>query len=57
MLVEPPRDISGAEAVRALERLGFAVVRRWGSHGMMLRRSVGCVVLMRGAGITDLKRA
>ena len=27
-----PRDVSGAEAVRALQRLGFAVVRQRGSH-------------------------
>ena len=27
-----PRDISGTEAVRALERLGFSVIRQAGSH-------------------------
>jgi predicted RNA binding protein YcfA (HicA-like mRNA interferase family) len=27
-----PRDVSGAEAVRALERLGFSIVRQTGSH-------------------------
>ena len=27
-----PRDISGAEALRALERLGFSVIRQTGSH-------------------------
>ena len=27
-----PRDISGAETVRALERLGFSVIRQTGSH-------------------------
>lgn len=27
-----PRDISGAEAVRALRRLGFEIVRQEGSH-------------------------
>ena len=36
--------VSGAQAVRALERLGFAVVRRRGSHILMRRGSVGCVV-------------
>jgi predicted RNA binding protein YcfA (HicA-like mRNA interferase family) len=27
-----PRDISGTAAVRALERLGFSVIRQAGSH-------------------------
>ncbi|MGH8746115.1 MAG: type II toxin-antitoxin system HicA family toxin [Burkholderiales bacterium] len=36
--------VSGAEVVRALERLGFAVVRQRGSHIVMRRGSSGCVV-------------
>lgn len=36
--------ISGGEAVRALERLGFAVVRQRGSHVVMRRGASGCVV-------------
>ena len=36
--------ISGAEAVRALEKLGFASVRQKGSHVVMRRGSFGCVV-------------
>ena len=36
--------VSGAEAVRVLERLGFAVVRRRGSHIVMRRGASGCVV-------------
>jgi predicted RNA binding protein YcfA (HicA-like mRNA interferase family) len=36
--------VSGAQAVRALERLGFAVARQRGSHIMMRRGSSGCVV-------------
>jgi len=36
--------ISGADAVRALERLGFIVVRQRGSHIVLRRGSVGCVV-------------
>jgi predicted RNA binding protein YcfA (HicA-like mRNA interferase family) len=36
--------ISGAEAVRALERLGFVVVRQRGSHLVLRRGSNGCVV-------------
>ena len=30
-----PRDVSGAEAVRILRRLGFTVVRQRGSHVRM----------------------
>jgi predicted RNA binding protein YcfA (HicA-like mRNA interferase family) len=30
--VKLPRDISGTEAVRALARLGFSVIRQAGSH-------------------------
>lgn len=36
--------VSGAEVVRALERLGFAVARQRGSHIVMRRGSSGCVV-------------
>jgi predicted RNA binding protein YcfA (HicA-like mRNA interferase family) len=36
--------VSGAEVVRALERLGFAVARQRGSHIMLRRGSSGCVV-------------
>ena len=36
--------VSGAEAVRALEDLGFVVARQRGSHIVMRRGSVGCVV-------------
>ena len=36
--------VSGAQAVRALERLGFAVTRQRGSHIVMRRGSTGCVV-------------
>ncbi len=39
-----PRGISGADAVRALERLGFAVVRQRGSHIIMRRGTSGCIV-------------
>jgi predicted RNA binding protein YcfA (HicA-like mRNA interferase family) len=30
--VKLPRDISGEQALRALERLGFSVIRQTGSH-------------------------
>ncbi|MGX2030689.1 MULTISPECIES: type II toxin-antitoxin system HicA family toxin [Methylocaldum] len=36
--------VSGAEAVRALEWLGFIVVRQRGSHVVLRRGSSGCVV-------------
>ena len=36
--------VSGAEVVRALQRLGFAVARQRGSHIVMRRGSTGCVV-------------
>ena len=39
-----PRGVSGADAVRALERLGFVVVRQRGSHIVMRRGASGCLV-------------
>lgn len=36
--------VSGAEAIRALERLGFIVVRQRGSHVVLRLGSAGCVV-------------
>ncbi len=44
------RRVSGEQAVRALERLGFARVRQRGSH-VILKRStaegeIGCTVLL-----------
>ena len=36
--------VSGAEAVRALQKLGFTVARQKGSHIVLRRGSVGCVV-------------
>ena len=36
--------VSGAEIVKALQRLGFAKVRQSGSHVIMRRGSRGCVV-------------
>lgn len=38
--------VSGAEAQRALERLGFVKLRQSGSHVIMRRDSKGCVVPM-----------
>lgn len=36
--------VSGDEAIRALEKLGFVRVRQKGSHVILRRSSVGCVV-------------
>ncbi len=36
--------VSGAEVVRALERMGFVVLRQRGSHIILRRGSAGCVV-------------
>ncbi len=43
--------ISGAEAQRALERLGFIKLRQSGSHVIMRRDAKGCVLPMH----TELK--
>jgi len=37
--VKLPRDISGGEAVKTLERLGFSVTRQTGSHVRMAQGS------------------
>jgi predicted RNA binding protein YcfA (HicA-like mRNA interferase family) len=36
--------ISGFEAVRALQKLGFIVIRQKGSHIILRKGSQGCVV-------------
>ncbi|MCK5719703.1 MAG: type II toxin-antitoxin system HicA family toxin [Thiomargarita sp.] len=36
--------ISGMETIRALEKLGFIIVRQRGSHIILRRGSFGCVV-------------
>jgi predicted RNA binding protein YcfA (HicA-like mRNA interferase family) len=36
--------ISGAEAIRALQKLGFVIARQKGSHVILRRGSTGCVV-------------
>lgn len=36
--------VSGADVIRALERLGFSVVRQRGSHVVLRRAASGCVV-------------
>lgn len=38
--------VSGAEILRALERLGFQKLRQSGSHVVMKRDAKGCVVPM-----------
>jgi len=39
-------NISGDEAVKALQRLGFTFLRQRGSHAILRRGSQGCVVPM-----------
>jgi predicted RNA binding protein YcfA (HicA-like mRNA interferase family) len=39
-----PRGVSGSDAVRALGRLGFSIVRQRGSHMVMRRGASGCLV-------------
>lgn len=39
-----PRDVSGAQAVRALQRLGFAIVRQRGSHIRMEKGALAVTV-------------
>mgnify|MGYP003488145415 FL=1 len=38
--------VSGAEAIQALQRLGFEKLRQSGSHVIMRRGSKGCVIPM-----------
>jgi predicted RNA binding protein YcfA (HicA-like mRNA interferase family) len=42
------RKVSGKEAIKALERLGFKIVRQRGSHVVLKRETekgeIGCVV-------------
>ncbi len=45
---ELPR-ISGKEAVRAFERLGFRQVRHKGSHAVLRRDDRGCVIPLHGS--------
>lgn len=44
-----PRDVSGAQAVRALQRLGFAIVRQRGSHIRMEKAGLGVTVPAHGS--------
>jgi len=37
-------QVSGEQAIRALQRLGFEVARQRGSHVVLRRDSFGCVV-------------
>jgi len=59
-------SVSGAEAVKALTRLGFVFLRQKGSHAILRRGSHGCVVpmhreisqgtlrgVLKQAGVTD----
>ena len=39
--------LSSRDAIRALERLGFSIIRQRGSHIVLRRESVTCVVPQR----------
>ena len=41
-----PLRVSGIEALRALQKLGFEKVRQRGSHVVIRRGSKGCVIPM-----------
>ena len=41
-----PRDISGAETLKALERLGFSTTRQTGSHVRLARGALRVTVPM-----------
>jgi predicted RNA binding protein YcfA (HicA-like mRNA interferase family) len=49
--VKIPRDVNGAEAVRALKRLGFIQLRQTGSH-LILRKGSRTVVVPQHKPIT-----
>jgi len=42
-MVELPK-VSGAQAIKIFERLGFRVVRQRGSHVVLRKENYGCVV-------------
>jgi predicted RNA binding protein YcfA (HicA-like mRNA interferase family) len=42
--VKLPRDVSGMQAIRALQRLGFAVIRQRGSHVRMANGALALTV-------------
>ena len=44
-----PRDVSGAQALRALQRLGLAVARQRGSHIRLAKGSLGVTVPAHGS--------
>ena len=48
----PLRNVSGQDAIRALERLGFEQVRQKGSHVILKKQTpegeLGCVVPLHG---------
>jgi predicted RNA binding protein YcfA (HicA-like mRNA interferase family) len=46
--VKLPRDVSGAHALKALERLGFSITRQTGSHVRMARGVRRVTVPMHG---------
>jgi predicted RNA binding protein YcfA (HicA-like mRNA interferase family) len=47
--VKLPRDVAGADAVRALQRLGFAIVRQRGSHIRLAKDALAVTVPAHGS--------
>ena len=43
-----PRDLSGADIVKCLKRLGFTVVRQKGSHARLIKGDKRVTVAMHG---------
>ena len=44
-----PRDVSGADAVRALQRMGFEIVRQRGSHIRLTKAALRVTVPAHGS--------
>ena len=56
-MAELPK-VSGAQAIKIFERLGFRVVRQRGSHVVLRKENYGCVVsIHKGLAIGTLKSA
>ena len=55
------RQVSGQEAIRALERLGFVQMRQRGSHVVLKKitaeGAVGCVVPLHRAGHRNITKS
>jgi predicted RNA binding protein YcfA (HicA-like mRNA interferase family) len=54
--VKIPRDVNGAEAVRALKRLGLVPIRQTGSH-LILRKNERTVVVPQHKPLKPIEQA